>query len=79
VYKEGDVIYIDDFKIDMINTKKVCIHAFAVLNHYLTAFRKFSFKELGLSNIETKGYLCCPDPGPPFTPGGHVIFEIQKE
>jgi hypothetical protein len=42
--------------------------------------RGVSFKELGLAKEEGDvGYVQCLDPGPPYTPGGTVIFEIRRE
>jgi hypothetical protein len=42
--------------------------------------RGVGFKELGLAEKEGDvGYVQCLDPGPPYTPGGTVIFEIRRE
>ncbi|MEM2971128.1 MAG: hypothetical protein QW270_01710 [Candidatus Bathyarchaeia archaeon] len=40
-----------------------------------------SFKELGLakSEKEERGYIQCLDPGEPYTDGGTVLFEIERE
>jgi hypothetical protein len=42
--------------------------------------RGVSFKDLGLAVQEGNvGYVQCLDPGPPYTAGGTVIFEIKRE
>lgn len=35
-------------------------------------------KELGLSNETGVACIRCSDPGPPYTPGGSVLFKIRK-
>jgi hypothetical protein len=34
---------------------------------------------LGIGEKENLGYLRCPDPGPPCTKGGTVLFELRRE
>jgi hypothetical protein len=42
--------------------------------------RGVSFKDLGLATEEGNvGYVQCLDPGPPYTAGGTVLFEIRRE
>jgi len=38
-----------------------------------------SAKELGIGVEPDLGYVQCPDPGPPCTKGGTVIFELKRE
>jgi hypothetical protein len=46
----------------------------------LSAFAHgYSAKELGIGSEENTGYLQCPDPGPPYTHGGTVLFEIKRD
>lgn len=79
VYKIGDKIVIDGFYIDTEESKNVCMHAFsAMLSLASLLAHGFSTKELGLGPRENIGYLQCPDPGPPCTKGGTVLFEIRR-
>jgi len=76
VFNVGDRITIEGPRIDLENTDAVCTHAFASLLPYIVALRKgIKPSELGLGRGE-KAYVQCLDPGPPYTDGGTVIFEI---
>lgn len=76
VFNLGDRITIEGPRIDLENTDAVCTHAFASLLPYIVALRKgIKPSELGLGRGE-KAYVQCLDPGPPYTDGGTVIFEI---
>ena len=76
VFKIGDRIVIEGPKIKLDETDAVCTHAFASLLPYIVALRKgIKPRELGLGRGE-KAYVQCLDPGPPYTDGGTVIFEI---
>lgn len=76
VFKLGDRIVIEGPKINLEETDAVCTHAFASLLPYIVALRKgIKPSELGLGRGE-KAYVQCLDPGPPYTDGGTVIFEI---
>ncbi len=76
VFKRGNKIVIDGPKINLNETDAVCTHAFASLMPYVVALRKgIKPSELGLGKGE-KAYVQCLDPGPPYTDGGTVIFEI---
>ena len=79
VYKVGDKIII---KMPIIVTEKskICVHAFTAMQTFLHALaRGYSAKKLGIGNKDNEGYVQCPDPGPPYTSGGTVIFRITKE
>jgi uncharacterized repeat protein (TIGR04076 family) len=53
---------------------------FSSLLTLLSAFAHGSSAiELGIGSSEDIGYLQCPDPGPPYTEGGTVIFELRRE
>ena len=76
VFNVGDRITIKGPEIDLKNTDAICTHAFASLLPYIVALRKgIKPSELGLGR-EDKAYVQCLDPGPPYTDGGTVIFEI---
>ncbi len=81
VHKIGDRIVVEVPKIDTANTDTVCVHALGSMLSMLTALaRGISFKDLGLATEEGNvGYVQCLDPGPPYTAGGTVLFEIMRE
>lgn len=81
VFKVGDRIVIEGPKIVPEKTDALCVHALgSMLSMIIASGRGVSFKELGLAKEEGNvGYVQCLDPGPPYTPGGTVIFEIRRE
>jgi uncharacterized repeat protein (TIGR04076 family) len=81
VFKVGDRIVIEGPKIVPEETDALCVHALgSMLSIVIALGRGVSFKELGLAMKEGDvGYVQCLDPGPPYTSGGTVIFEIRKE
>ncbi len=81
VFKVGDRIVIEGPKIVPEETDVLCVHALgSMLSMVIALGRGVSFEELGLAMKEGDvGYVQCLDPGPPYTSGGTVIFEIRKE
>jgi uncharacterized repeat protein (TIGR04076 family) len=81
VHRAGDKIVVEAPKIDTANTDSLCVHALGSMLSMLTALaRGVSFKDLGLATEEGDvGYVQCLDPGPPYTAGGTVLFEIRRE
>lgn len=80
LYQIGDKIVIDKFYININESKNVCIHAFSAMSTFLCAFiHGCSAIELGIGKEENMGYIQCPDPGPPCTKGGTVLFEIKRK
>ncbi len=79
VFRTGDRIFFRGPEIDLERSDAVCAHALPPLLHYLNALRPGAdMAELGLSKGERNtGYVACPDPGPPFTNGGRVIFRLE--
>ncbi len=76
VFRIGDRIVIEGPRVKLDETDAICTHAFASLLPYIVALRKgIKPSELGLGRGE-KAYIQCLDPGPPYTDGGTVIFEI---
>lgn len=81
VFKIGDKIAIDVPEIILQKTSALCVHALgSMLSMIVALSRGVSFKELGLAKEEGEvGYVQCLDPGPPYTLGGTVVFEIKRE
>lgn len=76
VFRVGDKIVIEGPKVNLKETDAICTHAFASFLPYIVALRKgIKASEVGLGKGE-KAYVQCLDPGPPYTNGGTVIFEI---
>ncbi|HIP89900.1 MAG TPA: TIGR04076 family protein [Thermococcus paralvinellae] len=77
VFKVGDKIVIEGPRIKLEETDAICTHAFASLMSYIVALRKgVRPSDIGLGKGD-KAYVQCLDPGPPYTDGGTVIFEIM--
>jgi len=81
VHKVGDKIVVESPKIDTAQTDTLCVHALgSMLSMLVPLARGVSFKDLGLAVEDGNiGYVQCLDPGPPYTLGGTVIFEIKRE
>lgn len=81
VFKVGDRIVIEGSDIVPEKTDALCVHALgSMLSMVIALGRDVSFKELGLAKEEGDvGYVQCLDPGPPYTLGGTVLFEIRRE
>ena len=81
VYKLGDKIVVRSPGIVTDETDALCVHALGSMSSMIVPLaRGVSFKDLGLAVKEGKvGYIRCLDPGPPYTLGGTVIFEIERE
>jgi len=81
VHKVGDRIVVESPKIDVGKSDALCVHALgSMLSMLVPLARGVSFKDLGLAVQEGNvGYVQCLDPGPPYTAGGTVIFEIKRE
>jgi uncharacterized repeat protein (TIGR04076 family) len=72
---------VDSPKIDTVKSDVLCVHALgSMLSMLVPLSRGVSFKSLGLSvNDGDVGYIQCLDPGPPYTLGGTVVFEIRRK
>jgi len=81
VFRVEDKIVIQEPNVVPEKTDALCIHALgSMLSMIVALSRGVSFKELGLAKLEGEvGYVQCLDPGPPYTPGGTVIFEVRRE
>ena len=81
VFKVGDKIVIDSPKIVPEKTDALCVHALgSMLSTIVALSHGINFRELGLAVEEGDvGHVQCLDPGPPYTLGGTVLFEIRRE
>ncbi|MHA1617054.1 MAG: TIGR04076 family protein [Candidatus Njordarchaeales archaeon] len=80
IYKPGDEIVLNGYYIDTEKSAPVCMHAFLAMASLLSAFSHgASARDLGIGEEKNIGYLQCPDPGPPYTRGGTVVFELKRE
>ncbi len=80
LYQVGDQLVLDKFYINTKKSKNVCMRAFSAMLTLLSPFiHGSSAIELGIGTKENVGYLQCPDPGPPYTEGGTVLFEVKRE
>jgi len=78
LYKPGDSFTINGYYIEPGDTP-ICIHALSSMLTLLSAFSHGSSAvSLGIGREEDVGYLQCPDPGPPYTPGGTVTFRLIR-
>ncbi len=78
LYSPGDRIVLEGYYVKASESKDVCIHALSAMLTLLTLISHgFSTLELGLGPEEGVAYLQCPDPGPPRTCGGTVLFELR--
>ena len=80
VHAIGDRIVLDGYCIDSRMSSNICMHAFSAMLTLLSAFAHGSSAiDLGIGEKENLGYVQCPDPGPPYTKGGTVLFELRRE
>ena len=81
VYKIGEKTVINGPCIDLEKSDKVCIHALFSLGSFIVALRDgINPFNVGLSkDTEEPAYFQCLDPGPPWTNGGTVLFEVTHE
>ena len=79
VFKGHEEFVIEGPELRVEEGKAVCIHALPSLLHFCMALREGAEPtELGLAKEGNKAYVRCPDPGESYTPGGGVIFEIER-
>jgi uncharacterized repeat protein (TIGR04076 family) len=81
VFKVGDRIVVESPRIVVEKTDNLCVHALGcMLSTIVPLSGGIGFKQLGLSKEKgEKGYIQCLDPGRPYTNGGTVLFEIERE
>ena len=72
----------DEFVIrgpELVSRGPVCVHALPSILHYGMMLREGSDPvDIGLARKGRIARLACPDPGPPLTMGGCVIFELER-
>ncbi len=77
-YKVGDRFEINQNV--SVDGDKICYLALSSLMPALLALQLGNNpKEIGFSSEDRIAYLQCSDPGPPFTPGGTVVFKIEDK
>ena len=77
-FAKGDKFVVTGANIDLKRSDKVCFWALSDLMPALFSLQLgHDPKDLGLSNENGVAYMCCSDPGPPSTPGAHVLFRIR--
>ncbi len=82
LYEIGDKIVIDTEPIETLNLKesdKVCMRAVDNMCYRLvrTAASDDLLKHVVAVNGEYR--IACPNPGPPYTPCGFVVFRTRRE
>ena len=76
VHEVGDTFHIEESALD--SKVPVCVHALPSLLHYAMMLREGADPvKLGLAKSGPVARVACPDPGPPLTEGGCVIFEME--
>ncbi|MEM1625607.1 MAG: TIGR04076 family protein [Candidatus Nezhaarchaeales archaeon] len=79
VYKVGDKMTLEGFYIVSDGPANICIHALTAMMSLLSAFSHgASARDLGIGSKDDEGYVQCPDPGPPYTEGGTVVFRLKR-
>jgi uncharacterized repeat protein (TIGR04076 family) len=81
VFEEGDQIVIKNPNIVLSDTDALCTHALPTILHYALILEyNWCPLKLGLTTEEDQdhAYFQCLDPGEPHTPGGTVLFQVEK-
>ncbi len=79
LYKVGDTIIFDKYYIDSSKSAPVCIHALLSMTSVVyAASHGVNLDDIGIGDNPDEGYINCPDPGPPLTKGGTVLFKIER-
>ncbi|MFX1519503.1 MAG: TIGR04076 family protein [Promethearchaeota archaeon] len=81
VYKENWKTVICGPHIDLEKSDAACIHALSCLSTFSVALRDGippSSVGLAKEGKEEVAYFQCLDPGPPYTDGGTVLFEVKR-
>jgi uncharacterized repeat protein (TIGR04076 family) len=77
VHRVGDTFLIKGA--ELVARGPVCVHALPSLLHYAALLAEGADPVgLGLAKRGGVAMVACPDPGPPLTDGGTVIFELER-
>ena len=80
LYALGDKIVFEGFYIKSSQSRDICIHAFSAMSTLLSALlHGASAIDLGIGSKPDVGHVQCPDPGPPHTVGGTVVFLLKRQ
>jgi uncharacterized repeat protein (TIGR04076 family) len=65
---------------DADRSTHLCAHAVcSMLTAIIPFSRGVSASEMGFGKEDDVCYVQCPDPGPPYTCGGTVVFRLERE
>ncbi len=77
-YRKGDSFILRGFYIEAEEGVRICLHALIAMSTLLSPFSHgVPAEQLGIGEGNT-GRVQCPDPGPPITCGGTVIFKLVR-
>lgn len=77
-YKPGDEFLLRDFYVERMQDVRICLHALSSMLTLISPLLKgVPPASLGIGSDET-AHVQCPDPGPPYTCGGTVVFRLLR-
>jgi len=77
-YKPGDEFIIREFYVERMQGVRICLHALSSMLTLVSPLLKGVPPEsLGIGSGDT-AHVQCPDPGPPYTCGGTVVFKLVR-
>lgn len=77
-YKRGDWFLIRGFYLESTQGARVCLHALSSMLTLVSPMLKGVPAEALGAGRGDSAYVQCPDPGPPLTCGGTVIFKLMR-
>ncbi|MEM0017751.1 MAG: TIGR04076 family protein [Candidatus Korarchaeum sp.] len=77
-YKPGDRFLMRGFYLERMQEARVCLHALSSMLTLVSPMLKgVPAEALGVGSGDL-AYVQCPDPGPPVTCGGTVVFRLVR-
>ncbi len=77
-YRKGDFFTLRGFYIEAKEGTRICLHALVAMASLLSPFSHgVPADQLGIGEGGV-GRVQCPDPGPPVTCGGTVVFKMVR-
>ncbi len=77
-YRKGDSFTLRGFYIEGEEDVRICLHALTAMATLLSPFSHgVPADQLGIGEGDV-GRVQCPDPGPPLTCGGTVVFKLVR-
>ena len=78
-YSPGNSFEIEGFTVPAGQQVPICIHALLAMSGILMELKGgASPRDLGIGPDNRTAFVACPDPGPPYTMGGRVVFRITR-